>query len=128
LGQIASASLEAGGIASDLLAMRWMQRKAVFYHEALHNLRLQLSGLSEVLTVSKNPQTGKSSAEDWMYYTNRQYGFYSEYGYTAGNMKRDYAIATFTNPNLYTSLYSVFFNYLIIKIFYIFYLNLNEIY
>ncbi len=113
LGQIASASLEAGGIASDLLAMRWMQRKAVFYHEALHNLRVQLAGLSEVLTVSKNPSSGKSSVEDWMYYTNRQYGFYSEYAYTPANLKRDYAIATFTNPNLYTSLYSVFYNYLI---------------
>ena len=113
LGQIASASLEAGSIASDLIAMRWMQRKAVFYQEALHNLRIQLAGLSEVLTVSNNPQTGRSSAEDWLYYTNRQYGFYSEYGYKASTMKRDYAIATFTNPTLYTSLYSVFYNYLI---------------
>jgi hypothetical protein len=112
LSQISASSLEAGGLASDLLAMRWMQRKAVFYNEALHNLRVQFAGIGSVFSVSSSPRTGKSSAEDWLYYTNRQYGHYSEYGYTAKQLKIDYSIATFTNPNLYISLYSVFHHYL----------------
>jgi len=113
IAHIAGAALESGSIATEELSIRWMQRKSLFYREALHLLRVQLAGISSVMTVSNSFGSTNSAAGDWLYYTNRNYGHTSNYYYTAGNLKRDYALAAFTNPLLYTSLYSVFYNYMI---------------
>lgn len=113
LAQINSAVLDAGNMASDQLSLRWMQRKSVNYREALHFLRIQMAGLGGVISASNTPQPGTSAVENYLYYINRQYGHISSYGYTATQMRKDYSLAMFTNPNLYTSLYSVFYTYLI---------------
>lgn len=113
LAQVAGAALDAGNMASEQLTMRWMQRKSMNYRESLHFLRAQLATMGSIMSLSETPEMGKSAAGDWLYYTNRQYGHYDNYYYTAGNMKRDFAIATLTNPNLYSSLYSVFYKYMI---------------
>ncbi|MEX1189719.1 MAG: hypothetical protein WED33_10715 [Bacteroidia bacterium] len=113
LAQISGAALDAGNIASEQLSLRWMQRKSLFYREALHLLRIQMAGIAGVISASSNPQAGTTAVEDWLYYTNRQFGHISDYKYDASRLRRDYALATFTNPNLYTSLYSVFYSYMI---------------
>jgi hypothetical protein len=113
LAQISGAALDAGSIASDQLSLRWMQRKSLTYRESLHLLRAQMAGIASVYSASSVAQPGSTAVEDWLYYSNRQFGHISEYHYTAGNLRRDYALAAFTNPNLYTSLYSVFYNYMI---------------
>lgn len=113
LAQLSGAALDAGSMASDQLSLRWMQRKSVNYRESLHLLRANLAGLGSVMSLSDNPEFGNTAAANWLYYTNRQYGFYSEYRYKAADLKRDYLLATFTNPNVYTALYSVFYKYMI---------------
>jgi len=113
LAQISGAVLDAGNIASEQLSLRWMQRKSLFYREALHLLRIQMAGIAGVFSASNTPQEGSTAVEDWLYYTNRQFGHISEYRYDASRLRRDYALATFTNPNLYTSLYSVFYSYML---------------
>jgi hypothetical protein len=105
--------MEAGSMASEQISIRWMQRNSIYYKEAIHFLRLQAAAIASVYSTPKKASPGNFDVSDWLYYTNRNFGFYSEYGYTAGNMKRDYALAAFTNPLFYTSLYSVFNHYLI---------------
>jgi len=113
LSQINGSALDAGALATEQLSLRWMQRKSLTYREALHSLRAQMAGIASVYSASSTSQPGTTAAEDWLYYTNRQFGHISEYGYTAKNLRKDYALAAFTNPNLYTSLYSVFYKYMI---------------
>jgi hypothetical protein len=113
LSQISSAALDAGNISSEILSLRWMQRHSLTYREALHLLRVQMAGIAGVFSASAEAKPGSTAVEDWLYYTNRQFGNISSYQYTASRLKRDYALAAFTNPNLYTSLYSVFYNYMI---------------
>lgn len=113
LAQISAAALDAGNISSDILSLRWMQRKSLTYREALHLLRVQMAGIAGVFSVSEKAEPGNTAVGDWLYYTNRQYGNISSYHYKASRLRRDYALAAFTNPNLHTSLYSVFYNYMI---------------
>ncbi len=112
LAMVAGGALEAGQMASQTLAFRWMMRKSMFYRESLHFLRLQAAAIASVYTASDDQLNRNSAVEDWLYYGNRAYGFFSEYGYTASNLKRDFALSTFTNPLLYSSLRHVFQQYL----------------
>jgi hypothetical protein len=113
LAQISGAAIDASSMASEQLALRWMQRKSLTYHESMHMLRTQMSTLASVLSISESPQTGTSAAGDWLYYTNREFGNISKYNYSAFELKRDYVLATLSNPMIYTALYSVFSQYLI---------------
>jgi hypothetical protein len=113
LAQLSGAALDAGSIASDQISLRWMQRKSLNYHESLHLVRAQMAGLASVFSLPSNTESGNTAASNWLYYTNRQFGFYSDYKYKTSDLKRDYAIATFTNPTFYTALYSVFYKYMI---------------
>ena len=61
-------------MASEQLALRWLQRKSLTYHESMHMLRTQMSTLASVLSISESPQTGTTAAGDWLYYTNREFG------------------------------------------------------
>lgn len=113
LAQIYGGVLDAGNIASEQLSLRWMQRKSLYYREALHLLRVQMAGIAGVFSASNTPQAGSTAVEDWLYYTNRQFGHLGSYRYDASQLRRNYALSTFTNPNLYTALYSVFYSYMI---------------
>jgi hypothetical protein len=113
LAQVAGAALDAGSMASDQLSLRWMQRKAVNYRESLHLIRAQMAGLASVLSASDSPEPGTTAVGDWLYYTNRQFGHIGEYRYKTSDLKRDYALATFTNPTFYSALYSVFYKYML---------------
>jgi hypothetical protein len=112
LAMVAAGGLETSQIASEMLGHRWMLRKNMFYRESLHFLRLQSAMAVSVFSASNDQANRSTAVDNWLYYGNRAYGFYSEYKYTASDLKRDYALATFTNPLLYISLNHVFRQYL----------------
>lgn len=112
IAQVFAGASEASVLASDELISRWVLRKSINYREALHYLRIQFAGLAGALTVSNTPGKGVGAYENYLYYINREYGNISEYGYSAKDLKLHYSLATLTNPALYSSIYSVFVNYL----------------
>ena len=112
IAMVAGGALEYNSMASNEISTRWMQRKSLYYREALHFLRLQTAAITSVLTATNDQSNRVSAVDDWLFYTNRTYGFYSSYGYTANDLKKDYVIAALTNPWLYTSMYSVFGQFL----------------
>jgi hypothetical protein len=112
IAMVAGGALEYNSMASNEISTRWMQRKSLYYREALHFLRLQTAAITSVLTATNDQSNRVSAVDDWLFYTNRTYGFYSSYGYTANDLKKDYVMAALTNPWLYTSMYSVFGQFL----------------
>ena len=111
IAQVSSAAMEANHLISDELSMRWMLRQGMFYREALHYLRNQTAVMAGIFTMNNNNTPGTNPYKNWLYYTNREYGHMDEIRYDSKELKRDYAIASLTNPFLYTSVYHLFYSY-----------------
>jgi len=107
-----SARMETDRIASGVIQQRWMQRGTMRYHEALHFLRRQAQLTYNVFNMRDEVRPDEPM-DYWLNYINRQHGYVSAYNLNSGDIKVRHALATFTNVNLYSSLYSVFYNYLV---------------
>jgi hypothetical protein len=111
LAQVAAGAVEASNMVTDELSLRWVMRGAVNYREALHYLRHQTANLAGLL-LANNAGPGINPFNNYLYFINKEYGHFDPYRYSVSELKRDYLLATFTNPFLYNSIVNVFHNYL----------------
>lgn len=111
LASLSAAGYEASQLATDELSLRWVSRGALYYREALHYLRHQTANIAGVL-LSDNSGAGINPYSNYLYFINKEYGHISSYRYNATSLKRDYLLATLSNPFLYNSIITVFNNYL----------------
>jgi hypothetical protein len=146
LAMMAGGALEAGNMAMEDLSIRWLQRKSMYYREALHYFRLQTAAIASVMNIKYGYFNGSNSqiissklyndslknfpnfdaskyfdfdaiypnnpAGHWLNHVNRNYGFMTAPNYTPKELKRDFALATFTNPWLYYTSAAIFKSYL----------------
>jgi hypothetical protein len=112
LAMIAGGALEAGNMASSDLHIRWLQRKSMYYREALHYFRLQTAAIASVMNIRDDFSNRANPASTWLSNINSTYGFISTPNYTPRELKRDFALAAFTNPWLIYTAGGLFRDYL----------------
>lgn len=112
IAQVASATMESSNLATEELTMRWMLRQGSFYREALHYLRNQSSLMAAIFSSGNYQKNNKNPFNNWLYFTNREYGHITSMKYDGQDLKRDFALATFTNPMLYNSLFNIIYSYI----------------
>lgn len=112
LAMMAGGALEAGNMAMEDLSIRWLQRKSMYYREALHYFRLQTAAIASVMSIKNDFSNNSNIASDWLQNVNLNYGFMGTPNYTPNELKRDVVLATFTNPWLYYTSAAIFKSYL----------------